>query len=604
VISPRWSSFGTPGRHGLCRAIGRWLAGALGACLLWAGQVQAQTQAQAQAAPKLQLTGLDDVRLITNVGLSVPPVSFSCQASAAHIRRYLRAAAESAEEALQAYGHFNARIERSISERADCRDPALHIDAGPVTTVEEVIIELPESIREIESVREFVAEQRPEPGDPLDQAAYDALRDGLHSRARRLGYLDARFTRRELLVDPATQSARIALVLDPGSRYRFGEVVIEQSILEPELAQRLTGVPPGAPYTSRDLLAMNQNLTGTEYFESVSVRPMLDERENLEVPIEITTYPNPRTSYELRAGYATDVGPRVGARVTRRYVNKRGHQWSARTELSAIEQRLDTSYTIPRAADPLRERYDIYARVTREDNNDIVTTAAASGMQWVRENHPWTQSLFTEYLFDRTGYGDDPPASNGFAILGGRLGYNGLDDQLFPTEGVVFDVSLQGAAKPIASAASFVRGRAFAGGYLPVGRWIFAGRAEAGVIVTDEFDKMPRSLRFFTGGDRSVRGYEYESLSPRDADGTRIGGKYLLAGSLEAMFPVVGDDWYLAAFVDSGNAYIDPEAELKTAAGVGVRWRSPVGILRVDVAQPLDGGDGLPMLHLGLGAAF
>ncbi|RRQ24641.1 outer membrane protein assembly factor [Guyparkeria sp. SCN-R1] len=560
--------------------------------------------AMAAPSPQFQLTGLSDSRLITNVGLSVPRIGFSCEASTAHIRRYLDAASEAAEEALQAYGYFNARIRPSIQRRAECRDPALDIDAGPVTTIESVSIDLPESIREIESVRKFVSERRPQEGSPLDQAAYDSLRDGVLSRVQKLGYLDARFTRRELVVDPATQSARIALALEAGSRYRFGEVVIEQSILEPELARRLTGVPPGAAYTSRDLLAMNRNLTGTEYFESVSVRPRLDQRENLEVPVEITTYRNPRTSYELRAGYATDVGPRVGAGVKRRYVNKRGHQWSARTQLSAIEQRLETSYTIPRAADPLRERYDIYARVTREDNNDIVTTAAASGVQWVRETDRWTRSLFTEYLLDRTRYGDDPPESNGFAIVGGRLGYQGLDDPLFPTEGVLFDVSLQGAAEPIASAASFVRGRAFAGGYLPVGKWIFAGRAEAGVIVTDQFDKMPRSLRFFTGGDRSVRGYEYESLSPRDEDGTLIGGKYLLAGSLEAMFPVVGDDWYLAAFVDSGNAYTDPEAELKTGAGVGVRWRSPVGIVRVDIAQPLDGSDGLPMLHLGLGAAF
>jgi translocation and assembly module TamA len=144
----------------------------------------------------------------------------------------------------------------------------------------------------------------------------------------------------------------------------------------------------------------------------------------------------------------------------------------------------------------------------------------------------------------------------------------------------------------------------FVGGYLPVGRWIFAARGEAGMIVTDEFDKMPRSLRFFTGGDRSVRGYDYESLSPENEEGTLIGGKYLLAGSVEAMYPVIRDDWYLAAFVDSGNAYIDPEAELKTGAGLGVRWRSPVGMIRLDVAQPLDGSEGLPRLHLGLGAAF
>ncbi len=588
-----------PGGSGRRRGIARWLAGALGAGLLWTGQVQAQ------AAPNLQLTGLEDVRLITNVGLSVPPVPFSCQASTAQIRRYLRAAVESAQEALQAYGHFTARIEHSISERADCRDPALHIDAGPVTRVETVEIDLPPVVTAIDSLRQFVEENRPQVGDPLDQAAYDSLRDGLLLRVKRLGFLDARFTRREIRVDPANGSADIALALEAGPRYRFGEVTIEQSILRPQLAQRLTGVDPGAPYTSRDLLAMNQNLTGTEYFESVSVRPMLDERVGLEVPVEITTRHSPRTSYELRAGYATDTGPRVGAQVKRRFVNDRGHRWGAKTEVSAIEQSLQTSYTMPRRSDPLAERYDIYARVDREDNNDIVTLSSTVGVQWVQERAKWTQALFTEYLLDRTRYGDEPAEINGFAILGGRLGYSGLDDPLFPTRGVVFDVSLQGAAEPILSAASFLRSRVFVGGYYPLGRWIVAGRGEAGMIATDDFDRMPRSLRFFAGGDRSVRGYEYESLSPRNEAGTRIGGKYLLAGSLEAMHPIVGDDWYLAGFVDAGNAYTDPDlAELKVGTGIGVRWRSPVGIIRVDVAQPLDGTGGLPRLHLGLGAAF
>lgn len=561
--------------------------------------------AGAHAAPTLQLTGLEERDLITNVGLSVPRITFSCQASTARIRRYLDTARQAAEEALQAHGYFNSRISARIEARDDCRDPALHVeDKGPVTRVTSVDIDLPEEIRAIEPIRAFVEASRPEIGAPLDQAAYDSLRDGLMTRVRQRGYLDARFTRREIRVDPASQSAGIALQLEPGERYRFGKVTIEQSVLRDELAHRLTGVEPGAVYSSRDLLAMNQNLTGTEYFESVSVRPDLDARENAEVPVDIVARRNPRTSWELRAGYATDVGPRVGASVKRRFVNDRGHQWTARTRLSMIEQRLETSYSIPRATDPLHQRYDIYGRTVREDNNDIITTSATAGVQWVRETDRWTRTLFTEYLLDRTRYGEAPAESNGFAILGGRLGYDGLDDALFPTRGVVFDLSLQGAAEPLLSAASFLRGRALLGGYYPLGRWIFAGRAEAGMIATDDFDSMPRSLRFFAGGDRSVRGYDYDSLSPRDDEGTRTGGRYLLAGSLEAMYPLFGDDWYLAAFVDSGNAWTNPEAELKTGAGLGLRWRSPVGMVRLDVAQPLDGSDDLPRLHLGLGAAF
>lgn len=240
----------------------------------------------AHAAPTLQLTGLEEPDLITNVGLSVPRITFSCQASTARLRRYLDSARQAAEEALQAHGYFNSRISARIEARDDCRDPALHVDKGPVTRVASVEIDLPEEIRAIEPIRAFVEASRPEIGIPLDQAAYDSLRDGLMTRVRQRGYLDARFTRHEIRVDPASRSAAIALQLEPGERYRFGKVTIEQSVLRDELAHRLTGVEPGAAYSSRDLLAMNQNLTGTEYFESVSVRPDLDARENAEVPVD------------------------------------------------------------------------------------------------------------------------------------------------------------------------------------------------------------------------------------------------------------------------------------------------------------------------------
>src|SRR5690554_3305051 len=126
----------------------------------------------AAATPQLQLTGLSETRLITNVGLSVPRVGFSCQASTAQIRRYLDAAVKAAREALQADGYFNARIRPSIRSRQDCRDPALDIEVGPVTTIETVTVDLPAEIRSLGSVDRFISEHRPAPGEPLDQSAY------------------------------------------------------------------------------------------------------------------------------------------------------------------------------------------------------------------------------------------------------------------------------------------------------------------------------------------------------------------------------------------------------------------------------------------------
>jgi translocation and assembly module TamA len=111
---------------------------------------------------------------------------------------------------------------------------------------------------------------------------------------------------------------------------------------------------------------------------------------------------------------------------------------------------------------------------------------------------------------------------------------------------------------------------------------------------------VPPSLRFFAGGDQSVRGYDYQSLAPEDRSGRRTGGRYLAAGSLEYQYGIA-EQWRLASFVDRGNSFDSlDQPELKRAVGLGVRWISPVGPIRIDLARALDDGGGL-RLHFSMG---
>jgi len=163
----------------------------------------------------------------------------------------------------------------------------------------------------------------------------------------------------------------------------------------------------------------------------------------------------------------------------------------------------------------------------------------------------------------------------------------------------------QGAAEPLMSSTSLVQASLQAALVRPFGRTILRGRGEIGTTWVDDFSKLPKSLRFFTGGDTSVRGYAFETLGPENDAGEVIGGRHVMVFSAEAMMPVSGDDWFGAVFVDSGNAFDSfQEMDLKTGAGVGVRWRSPIGMVRVDIAVPLNAGSRSPRLHLGIGAEF
>jgi len=129
----------------------------------------------------------------------------------------------------------------------------------------------------------------------------------------------------------------------------------------------------------------------------------------------------------------------------------------------------------------------------------------------------------------------------------------------------------------------------------------FIGRTELGATLVDQFDKLPPTYRFYAGGINSIRGYDYKELGPKDSEGNVIGGKFLTVLSLEYE-KAVFDDWGVAAFIDSGNAYNPDNLLLKTGAGLGVRWYSPFGPVRIDFAMPLNESNSSFQIHFAAGA--
>ncbi|WP_407275319.1 autotransporter assembly complex protein TamA [Halothiobacillus sp. DCM-1] len=570
----------------------------------------AAAQASSAPPPALQLQGLTDPILVRQIGLSVPVQRFACDAPPLVFERYLTDATADARRALQALGYFHAELSPSLETQAGCTVPVLRVVPGERVRWAVAQIEVQDasgkSLRDQPFLRDFLQANTPAPDSPMDQGQYARLRDGLLERARGAGYLHAQWRRHVLRVDPATNRATIELSLDAGRRARFGAIEIEQSLLSPELASRLAGVQPGDHYTTANLVAINQNLMSPRYFSSVRVRPPLDQPTGDVVPVRVQAISGSPRSYEFKIGYGTDTGPRLGAVLHQWVVNPAGHQWRANLSLAQRQQTLSAAYTIPRLADPLNQRYELYSALDRENNLGITSLSMTNGAQWVRNFNRWNTALFTEYLLERSQFGDEPAMTNGFWLTGARVGWRELNDPLFPTRGLAFNASLSGAAKPLLSSASLLRARVQLAGMWPISDdWVWLGRTEVGGVLTDALTNLPKTLRFFAGGDQSVRGYGYQSLGPVDATGQPVGGRYVFTASTELMHPVYGRDWWGAVFVDTGNAFDSlADFSLATGAGVGLRWRSPVGVVRVDVAYPFDGSRRLPRLHLGIGVAF
>jgi translocation and assembly module TamA len=190
-----------------------------------------------------------------------------------------------------------------------------------------------------------------------------------------------------------------------------------------------------------------------------------------------------------------------------------------------------------------------------------------------------------------------------FFIPGFTLSQLSADDILFPRRGYTWSADLRGAPGLI-SDTTYARLELAGKRVYPLGeRGRLLLRSQLGAMSVEDFTRLPATERFFTGGDQSVRGYDFQTLAPEDDSGEVVGGQYLAVGSIELDYLFVGN-FGAAVFVDSGNATDDFLPSLKTGAGIGFRWRSPVGMLRIDIAHPFDHPDDDYRLHITIGPAL
>ncbi|ATJ82836.1 autotransporter assembly complex protein TamA [Halomonas beimenensis] len=551
-------------------------------------------------------------------------------------------------EALRVYGYYEPRLRLRFDDPESPTEVTLVVEPGEPVRIESLDFRLAGEAAEDPPFGEAIAAYPQAEGDILRHAPFDALRSRLAGLALERGYFDWRFTERRLEVRPWAHSARLSLALDSGPRHRFGDIRFRGHHIETDRLEALAPFEEGEPYLARRIATFNQRLGQTEWFASVSVRPRLDDdmrrlalpasprgflsaldargdanppaapRLTVEaltaaasvqaspmprVPIEVTVTPADRHQFELGLGFATDVGPRARFAWHQPWVNRFGHGLEHDLYVSDPEQRLSGRYEMP-LENPLRDSYRLQYGLRHKDNEDTRTLEATTeiGRRWTFDNG-WEQLVYLRGTFEDFTQAAE---SNQVVLLypGVRWSRTRSRQPTFPTWGDRQRFTLQYSSELWGSSAEFVR---FDGDT----QWIrmlgdanrFIGRVGLGTIVTDDFADVPPSLRFFTGGDNSVRGYAYESLSPRDENGELIGGEQRLVDRVEAQRRLTGK-WWLAGFVDVGDAFTDwwPQ-DLNTGAGLGIRWISPVGPIRFDVAHPFDHEDAF-RLHFAIGPEF
>ncbi len=518
----------------------------------------------------------------------------------ATVRRLHRGAVAEIRKALQPFGYYSPAVKSTLKRTDQGWTAAYRIDPGKATLIENLELGIEGEGRDDAELRKVLEATQLASGQRLQHVHYEQTKTALVKTAIAQGYLDAAFSRSEIRVYPRRQAARIALILDTGHRYYFGDIQIQQEILDSSLISRFVTIERGMPFNTDKLLELRLALDDSGFFSRVELDIQRKQAQDFHIPILIRTEAAKKWRFGTGFGFGTDTGPRVTLAAERRRINRRGHSIVADSLLSSIEQSVGAQYKIP-IGNLVSDRLVFSSKVTWEDVAD--DGEARRLTLGVNRNERWRKFQRQLYIrFQREDFtiGEDDEIVNYF-IPGITLSQLKADNVLFPRRGYSWSADVRGAANLLVSDTTFVRGVATGRAAWPLGeraRALF--RLQAGGMAVEDFAELPTTERFFAGGDRSVRGYKYQTLGPNDESGENTGGRYLLTGSVEADY-LLGKKWGGAVFVDAGNADDDFPPDPEVGAGVGLRWRTPVGMLRVDFAHPFSNSDDNLRIHISIG---
>ncbi|WP_122491069.1 autotransporter assembly complex protein TamA [Pseudomonas viridiflava] len=517
------------------------------------------------------------------------------------LRNFSLGAEQQAEKAAQALGYYQAQIDSEIQDGENPRLVIKVLPGEPIRLRNVVVrVEGPAA-----SLKAFKVPQSDalKAGAVLNHGHYEDAKRLIQNQASRYGFFSGRFTSQRLAIDPRAGVADIELVYDSGPRYSLGKVMFSgDSPFDEDLLKRMVPFKENTPYDSQLIAELNQAMQASGYFEGVRVdaAPTAAVGQVIPVTVQLETR-KPRTM-GLGLGFSTDVGPRGRANWTRHWANAQGHSYGFESELSAPRQNVGLWYDVP-LDPPLTDKLRFAGGYQYEEiaGTDSLSKLLTVGPEWHSKlPSGWERVISLKWQREEYRLGDDSGLST-LLMPGISYSYLRSDDRIDPHKGYRLQFDAQVAKEGLGSDANLVRGNVLLKGLTTVAQnHRFLGRVQFGGNFTDGYTSIPPSLRFFAGGDQSVRGYDYQTLSPTNSDGDRIGGRYMVAGSVEYQYSIA-EKWRLATFVDQGNSFNNLDLpSLKTGVGFGVRWVSPVGPLRLDLAHPLD-DDGGVRLHFSMG---
>jgi translocation and assembly module TamA len=565
-------------------------------------------------AVTINLEGVENGELRKNIlaYLSLEQQKSLPRLSSNRIKQLHKLAPEEIKKAVQPFGYYRVSVTPVLTAPNAQEQPwqaQYSIDLGKPVTLQRVELQMLGEGKDDPELQAQAAKFPLKINDVLVHSKYEQGKRALRNLAEERGYFHAQFTQQRVEVDEAAGTAQILLRFETGKRSRFGAVNFQQNMFEESVLQRFMTFQSQDFYSGTQLLGLRNALVDSDYFEEVDIDAPRPDPQHSEIPVTVKLKPRPLNKYYAGLGYGTDTGPRGSLGWERRQINRWGHRFSLDAQLSQIRNAATARYYIPTGSN----KDDFYAISTgykdehtkTSDNKTLIASAGLNQNRTLWGDVKVRELLALEYRDERYSIAGENGHSR---LLMPTLSwtYVQADDRIYTRRGQKVQWELRGAMDKVVSNTSFVQTKLSGIVIRSVGesgRILLRGDMGYTYIpqnLSGDFNELPVSVRFFAGGDRSVRGYDYNSLGSKNAAGQVIGAKNLLVGSAEYEHRIL-DKWSLAAFYDVGNALNSFNTPLKHGTGVGVRWQSPVGLIRVDVATALS-EPGKPLrLHVTIG---
>jgi len=510
--------------------------------------------------------------------------------------------------ALEPLGYYEPQVTYNTARIGEDWKVTLHVTPGRPVRLSEVHINVVGPGEHAQPVQDVIKANVLKPGLRLNHGSYESVKDSLLREAKNDGYLDARLTRNELLIDRKERRATINIEVDTGERYFYGSIVTEQDVITDSAMRRLLRMKEGDPYTLDSLLRTQYVLDDSQYFKTVDIDSGDPDHDAHTIPITIKALPNRRHRYGVSIGYATDTRARGKFTWEDRRVNEAGHRAKVELTASSVLNEISGRYAIP-VMDVALEKLEFSAALKDEELGDTRSKRAEVGAGLTQVLGSWQRVIFVTLSQEETtipaNETEDKQKNSSFLIIPG-ISFSTLPSYVLGGTARSYSIyaELRGSPATLGSDSSFLQFRTQVERIFTLSElWSLRARGELGVSWVDDFSELPASQRFFAGGDRSVRGFGLNELSPKDSSGNSIGGRHLLTGTLEVERRLP-HNFGVAAFYDFGNAFDNFGDPLEYSAGLGVRWHVAVASLGVDIAQPLSESGRNPRLHLYISTLF